>query len=442
MKRGKKFLLLNFLLFLGGMVAPRCLSAQVILNELHPFPSTGPDWIELFHSGGAEVDLTGWSLWDAASQLNVTPDMDEVIVAAGEHLVFEVGTRLNNGGDTVILKNQHGEIVDQVSYTNAASNMSWARTPDGGEEWSQQVSSRGTVNALPSPSPTPTASPTPSPSSSPSSSPGPSPLPTPSPSPSPSSPPSPTPVVFPSEVRWSEIQACPETGEEEWIEIYNPSNENYTFTNWKVRDAAGNSRTINTSFPASTFTVLTWSGSLLNNDGDTILLERSDGQRVIEQTLPSCTRGETFIVINGTITTTTSSTKGSANISSGQVISPVTNQPVSFIATASARTSASPTTSSTQANTPVPVLSSATTKPSPSFQLPYLATALQLAREFDASSSTTGFDQPTVPLPINPRIFQLAASLCSLGTAVSGGAALSLWQWYTGFRDRYLEATL
>jgi hypothetical protein len=403
-------------------------SAQVLINELHPAPGSGADWIELVNVSSEAVPLSGWSVSDATSPLTPMPSFQDRIIAPAEFLVIEVGSRLNNTGDSVILKNPVGSIIDEVRYTSTTANLSWSRGESGGETWVQQPPTRGSNNLpLPSPTPTPSPSPTVSPS------------PTPSPTLTPT--PSPSPVLFPAEVRLSEIQACPETGEEEWLELYNPGTENYTLTNWKTRDAAGNSRTINTSFPAGTFTVVTWSGSLLNNDGDTVMLERSDGQRMFEFAIPACTRGETFIVINGTLTSTASITKGSANMTSGQVISPVTTLPITSTATKSASAQPTPSPPLTQAtNGPNSSITTPTTSPSTPFKLPYLATALQLNRE--SSNSASSSPPPVIPTPIHPRLLQLAASLCSLGSVVSGGVGLGLWQWYTGFRDRYLEATL
>ncbi|HYD35308.1 MAG TPA: lamin tail domain-containing protein [Vitreimonas sp.] len=303
-----KFLLFSLLVSFFLMTAPGSVKAAVIINELHPAPSTGEEWIELYNTGPETVDLSGWQLWDAISVPSLIHTLESgLLLAPHSYHVVEVSNKLNNGGDNISLKTPALINMDGVSYSSTQTDMSWARSPNGEvvAEFKLQAPSRSYPNpALPSPSPNP--SPSVVPSSSPIASPLPSATPTPSPSPSP--------VSYPTHFTPSEIVACPSEGETEWLEIYNSANVSFTLTNWRVRDQSGSSRFVSGLVPAQGWVALSWSGSLLNNSGDSISLETPEGHTLFTVQFGSCNSGRSFVLYQGSWAETLVPTKNISNI--------------------------------------------------------------------------------------------------------------------------------
>jgi hypothetical protein len=324
--------------FVTGIIFLMCnaslVSAQIIINELHPAPSTGSEWIELYNTADTAITLAGWKLEDQVTTPSTIFSFTTEILAPHSYLVTEINNKLNNSGDGVTLRDQNNQTIDQTSYTSSQTNKSWSRVPNENGSFvlsdpTQDAANSAPPSPQPSPStsPTPTATPTPtpppsphpspilSPTPTPASSSTPTPLPQPSASPpvQPSPLPSPTPT-YPSNLKISEIMACPETGDHEWVEVYNPDPVSYTLQNWKLRDSTSNTRLINGPLPAQSFTVFTLSSNILNNDGDELNLERPDGTQVDHAEFTACTKGRSFIFYHSEWQETTSITEGSANI--------------------------------------------------------------------------------------------------------------------------------
>ncbi len=70
----------------------------------------------------------------------------------------------------------------------------------------------------------------------------------------------------------SEIMANPDTGQDEWLEIYNPSSESISLKNLCFYDQSKNSRCLSEDVSISPFSYFThsFSSGFLNNDGDTV----------------------------------------------------------------------------------------------------------------------------------------------------------------------------
>jgi len=242
--------------------------ARVVINEYLPAPrdidwdgdgAAGSDdeWIELFNAGDSEVNLRGWRLddmSDGGSEPYVIPD-DRPLPPGGHALLFknETGLTLNNGGDSVRLLAPDESIVDGTEFARSSPDASWARSPDGGAEWSDALPpSPGAPNGDGDPPPTavgpgPTTSPVATPSA------GASPVPT---SGAPGETPSPTPSVTTtpgggaegpepglylpfliSEVLFNPL----ETGNDaayEWVELHNPGDRAAVLDGYAIGDRA------------------------------------------------------------------------------------------------------------------------------------------------------------------------------------------------------------
>jgi len=121
--------------------------SPVILTELE----SNEDWIELFNSGDAPVDISGWIVTDDPVGPDYEPDMDleklsfpaMTVLSAGEYLVLPRGQLphqhpfgLNIDGDTVTLLQADLTFVDQISYGPELAEVSYCRYPDGpGNPW-------------------------------------------------------------------------------------------------------------------------------------------------------------------------------------------------------------------------------------------------------------------------------------------------------------------
>lgn len=115
-------------------------TGQVIINEIlanEPGSSTAGEFVELFNTGSAAVDLSGWSVSDSVS-VRHTFAAGTSIAAGGFLVVFgntaSTGTLgLSNSGDAVKLSNASGTSVDAFTYTSALASVdgvSMNRSPD------------------------------------------------------------------------------------------------------------------------------------------------------------------------------------------------------------------------------------------------------------------------------------------------------------------------
>ena len=123
-----KHLLLSFLFCLPFLVF-----SQVVINEYSCSNMTGPtdafgereDWIELYNTTGASVDLTGWYLSDKASNLtkwqvpsgNINANGFKMVFCSKRDLVsgnqYHPNFNLSQtGGDWIILSNPSAVVVD------------------------------------------------------------------------------------------------------------------------------------------------------------------------------------------------------------------------------------------------------------------------------------------------------------------------------------------
>ncbi|MEK7625082.1 MAG: lamin tail domain-containing protein, partial [Patescibacteria group bacterium] len=128
--------------------------SQIKINEFISDPTSGPEWIELYNTGTSSLDLAGGLLCDSRAGDCAIADTVGIIDAGGFLVINLSGSRLNNDGDSVILKNPSGEVIDQISYNSnqlsvkkgeaIARNSDGADT-DGAADWS--LTETPTMNA-------------------------------------------------------------------------------------------------------------------------------------------------------------------------------------------------------------------------------------------------------------------------------------------------------
>ncbi len=285
-------------------------SAQApIISEVYPAPLTGEsEWVELYNPSSTPITLTGYTLKD----LLTTPSVlyisgTEVLGPLAYKAIVLSGSKLNNTGDTVQLLDPNGILVDTLSYTSSTNGQSWQRMTTVSTECVLAVPSFGLVNTLfplvaptPSPSSTITATasaqvttdPTPSATSSALTS---ALQPTPSATPLPTS----TPAAISladtmTQLALSEFHPCPEGGVE-WLELYNEGKEAVTVTGLRISDESGNYRTLSGTVPALGYAVLSWSGSLLNNAGDSFEVNTEQGRILAQVEYSACDSSTSYV---------------------------------------------------------------------------------------------------------------------------------------------------
>ena len=85
------------------------------VSELFPHPATGEaEWVELTNMSSNSVTTNGWTLTDASGA--VTPFPDGTIPPGGFLVIENPKGKLNNDGDTVIVKDLNGTVIDSVMY--------------------------------------------------------------------------------------------------------------------------------------------------------------------------------------------------------------------------------------------------------------------------------------------------------------------------------------
>ena len=137
----------------GLACAPKS-DSPVRLNEVLPSNSNDcadevgerNDWVELYNLSDAAVDLAGYSLTDdtASPRKSVIPEgftiegkstklfwADGAPVPDRNHLTF----KLKSKTEEVVLYDPEERQVDLYRWTDAYSDISFARVPDGSGEW-------------------------------------------------------------------------------------------------------------------------------------------------------------------------------------------------------------------------------------------------------------------------------------------------------------------
>lgn len=82
-------------------------------NEFLSSPSDGSEWVELWNTGEAELDLSHVTLRDASGKQTM---LSETIAAQGYILIENPAGKLNNAGDTLSLLLSDGQLLTTLTY--------------------------------------------------------------------------------------------------------------------------------------------------------------------------------------------------------------------------------------------------------------------------------------------------------------------------------------
>ncbi|MFH0979667.1 MAG: lamin tail domain-containing protein [Candidatus Roizmanbacteria bacterium] len=230
---------------------------KILINEFLIDPQ--PQQVEIINTGTESTDLGGWIIDDSGGTTFYTIPQSSILYP-NSCLVFSGDFNLNKtSADTIRLINNQ-QLIDSFSYkTSSGSGISYFRLPDSGNSWSTGSASLGKFNStglscFVSPSPTEAGWINPSPTITD----------------------SPTLISLSYDnIFISEAMVNPESGESEWIELYNNNDFIVSLTNWYIDDIEnfGSTPKIFTlEIPAKEYRVFNLSSSMFNNDGDSVRL--------------------------------------------------------------------------------------------------------------------------------------------------------------------------
>ncbi len=129
---------------------PTAVAGDLVINEFmasNDFTAADvdgefDDWIELYNNGNTSIDLGGYFLSDDETDLMQWVFPADVTIGAGEYLIIwadddedqeglHANFKLSAGGESVILSDATGVILDQVSYVDQIADISHGRFPNG-----------------------------------------------------------------------------------------------------------------------------------------------------------------------------------------------------------------------------------------------------------------------------------------------------------------------
>jgi uncharacterized repeat protein (TIGR01451 family) len=143
---------------------------KIVINEFLPNPR-GKDnkpkpkgeWVELYNRGSNEIDVAGWVLYDENDHNDLpitssnTNTGSTIVTAGGFLVVYRNGDSDfaldNTGGDTVRLYDgaigDGANLIDSHTYTiDALEGKSFARIPNGSDNWEDPIPTPGEPNVL------------------------------------------------------------------------------------------------------------------------------------------------------------------------------------------------------------------------------------------------------------------------------------------------------
>lgn len=161
-----KYLKIVFFSVAFFLINPQIIKAQLLITEVYPAPiDTESEWIEVFNSGEAALQLSDYKLFDQYSSPTLLHTFSNELLEPKQYRVVTLTTnKLNNAQDEVRLYDVQGTLVDTLAYNAAQSQMSFSKTLTANGVYSNEIISTQPTKNGPStlPTPLPTATPKPS----------------------------------------------------------------------------------------------------------------------------------------------------------------------------------------------------------------------------------------------------------------------------------------
>lgn len=226
--------------------------ASLKINEIYPAPPSGEfEWVEFYNNEDQSIDLTNYTVSDlVGNKLKLNTNL----LSPFGYAIATSSSVLNNTGDTVFLKDVLNQTIEIATYSGSFdSEHSYVRCPDGSGSFfkiifpSKNFSNESACILLtPTPTLIPTAAPTPTLSSS-----------------------------SYSSIFISEVMVNPETGETEWIELFNDNNFEVSLADWYIDDienGGSSAKIFSLTIDAKGYAIIELNSSIFNNDGDSVRL--------------------------------------------------------------------------------------------------------------------------------------------------------------------------
>lgn len=189
------------------------------------------DWIELYNTTNIDLNISGYYLSDSKSSPLKWQFPSGTIIEAGSFLIvwadnqpaqaegLHAAFKLSGSGETVLLSDIEGNIIDQVKYDENISNIAFARYPDGSDNFQWQNATHDYTNTrAEEKKPADTVS---------------------------------CAVVINELMPANKTAATDAMGEyDDWIELYNTSNSDFDLSTYYLTNDAGN--LVKWPFPANT----------------------------------------------------------------------------------------------------------------------------------------------------------------------------------------------
>ncbi|MEM6769300.1 MAG: lamin tail domain-containing protein, partial [Bacteroidota bacterium] len=115
------------------------------------------DWIELYNNSDSAIDLAGFFLSDDPSNLNKWAFPEGTTVGAHQYLIVwadddegqegvHTSFKLSAGGESVVLIDGDGAIIDSISFPEQATDISYGRYPNGTGAFREMLPTFGAEN--------------------------------------------------------------------------------------------------------------------------------------------------------------------------------------------------------------------------------------------------------------------------------------------------------
>ncbi|MBT3538571.1 PKD domain-containing protein, partial [Candidatus Parcubacteria bacterium] len=250
----------------------------IVINEFlsDPLPDK-KEWVELYNFSTSSVDLTSWELHDGVGKIATLSG----ILDPQTFLVTELSaSKLNNGGDLILLANVSSTIVDTVRYGDWVDEFSSSTEfntskPDIGKSIARIVDGQNTGNNKNDFAQT--LSPTPS---------------------EPNiiteeddeeeeesgggdiEPPITSVIYNDGDLVINELVSDPSDDMEEFVELFNTTNQVINLGGWSLEDGSEGRTNLNGTISANGFYVIEKPKGNLNNAGDIVILFSPSGKEI------------------------------------------------------------------------------------------------------------------------------------------------------------------
>jgi hypothetical protein len=132
---------------------------KLVINEVASNNGDpNPDWMEIYNPGDAEVDISGFGVYDKPAAIYTIPAGTKIaakgyfvivcdVALAGTDASKYAAFGISSGGESVFLVDATKAIIDQVDVPAMPVGISYARIPDGGDVFANANPTKGAENS-------------------------------------------------------------------------------------------------------------------------------------------------------------------------------------------------------------------------------------------------------------------------------------------------------